>query len=107
MIIENTFTSIRDMSKTIFPWLLFSPFLPDHYENSSKIADVSVPKLIVHGRNDEIVPLKMGKELFAVAKGDKIFLPIDGAGHNDTYIIGGEAYLDAITDFISSHASGE
>ena len=107
IIIENTFTSIRDMSKTIFPWLLFSPFLPDHYENSSKIADVSVPKLIVHSRNDEIVPFKMGEELFAAAIGDKIFLPIDEAGHNDIYIIGGKAYLDAVTDFVSSHASSE
>jgi fermentation-respiration switch protein FrsA (DUF1100 family) len=107
IIIENTFTSIRDMSKTIFPWLLFSPFLPDHYDNSSKIADVSVPKLIVHSRNDEIVPFRMGEELFAAATGDKIFLPIDGAGHNDIYIIGGRAYLDAVTDFVSSHASSE
>jgi fermentation-respiration switch protein FrsA (DUF1100 family) len=107
IIIENTFTSLRDMSKTIFPWLLFSPFLPDHYENSSKISSVAVPKLIVHSRDDEIVPFKMGEELFAAAIGDKIFLPIDGAGHNDIYIIGGKAYLDAVTDFVSSHASSD
>ena len=107
MIIENTFTSIRGMSKTLFPWLLFSPFLPHHYDNIAKIADVSVPKLIVHGKNDKIVPFKMGKELFALATGNKIFLPVDGAGHNDTYVVGGKAYFDAIADFISSHTSSE
>ena len=107
MIIENTFTSIRGMSKTLFPWLLFSPFLPHHYDNITKIADVSVPKLIVHGKNDKIVPFKMGKELFALATGNKIFLPVDGAGHNDTYVVGGKAYFDAIANFTSSHTSSE
>jgi fermentation-respiration switch protein FrsA (DUF1100 family) len=103
LIIENTFTSMREMSKTIFPYSLFSPFLPHHYKNNSKIAGVSVPKLIIHGTNDEIVPLRMGKSLFESARGEKIFLPVNGAGHNDVYIIGGAAYFDAIVDFVRSN----
>lgn len=107
VIIENTFTSMRDMSKTIFPYSLFSPFLPHHYENSKKIADVSVPKLIIHGTNDKIVPLSMGKRLFEVAQGEKTFLPVDGAGHSDAYIIGGTAYFDAVVDFITSNIGSD
>jgi len=29
-----------------------------------------------------------------------LFLQIHGAGHNDTYVVGGEKYFDAIVNFI-------
>jgi fermentation-respiration switch protein FrsA (DUF1100 family) len=102
LLTESTFTSVRDMSKTIFPFFIFSPFVPRHYNNIMKISKVSVPKLIIHGRNDEIIPFDMGKELYKQAKGTKTFFPIDGAGHNDTYVAGGEKYFEAIRNFISS-----
>jgi len=101
MIIESTFTSIKDMAKTIFPFFVFSPFLPHHYNTINKIANVSIPKLVIHGDSDEIIPFSMGKKLFAQASEPKLFLPIHGAGHNDTYVVGGEKYFDAIVDFIS------
>ena len=102
LIAESTFTSIKDMSKTIFPFSIFSPFVPNHYNNSLKIENVSAPKLVIHGRNDEIVPFDMGRKLYAQAKGAKIFLQVHGAGHNDTYIVGGEEYFEAIRKFILS-----
>ena len=102
LVVESTFTSLRDMSKTTFPWSLFSPFVPNHYDSGSKIAALSVPKLIVHGKNDEIVPFWMGEKLFALAKDKKKFLAIQGAGHNDTYIVGGTAYLNELVNFISA-----
>ena len=100
IVIESTFTSLRDMSKTIFPWSLFSPFIPNHYDNGTKIATLSVPKLIVHGKNDEIVPFRIGEKLFTLAKEKKKFLAIEGAGHNDTYIVGSTAYFNEIESFI-------
>ena len=105
LVIESTFTCIKDMAKTIFPFFIFSPFLPHHYNNILKIGGVSVPKLIIHGKNDKIVPFTMGKELFEQATGEKIFLPLNGAGHNDSYIIGGEGYFELICNFISSTKS--
>ncbi len=103
LIIESTFTSTKDMAKTIFPFFIVSPFLPHHYNNIIKIGYVSAPKLIIHGNNDKIVPFTMGEKLFAKATGPKTFLPLNGAGHNDTYIIGGEGYFDALVNFISMY----
>ena len=106
LIIESTFTSTRDMSKRMFPFFVFSPFLPHHYHNSRKIRKISVPKLIIHGKNDKIVPFAMGKKLFEQSTGTKEFLPIDGAGHNDTYIIAGEPYFDSLSHFITRTPRG-
>jgi fermentation-respiration switch protein FrsA (DUF1100 family) len=41
----------------------------------------------------------MGRELFDTAKSPKYFFPIVEAGHNDTYVVGGDTYFQAITDF--------
>ena len=64
-----------------------------------KISKISVPKLIIHSEDDEIVPFSMGERLFEASKEPKYFLPITGAGHNDTYMVGGEKYLETFTYF--------
>lgn len=105
LIIESTFTSTKDMAKTIFPFFIFSPFLPHHYNNILKIVGVTIPKLIIHGEDDNIVPFSMGNKLFAQATEPKLFLPIHRAGHNDTYVVGGGDYFEAIVNFILSSTS--
>ena len=67
----------------------------------SKIAKVRAPVLIVHGDNDEIVPFWHGRRLFEAAPEPKEFYPIKGASHNDTYVVGGKAYLDALGRFLN------
>ena len=96
---ESAFTSTKDMAKTMFLFNLFSYFLPANYNNLEKIAHCSIPKLIIHGESDEIVPFSMGQKLFAAAKSPKYFFKIEKAGHNDTYFVGGEKYLQTITTF--------
>ena len=100
LILESAFTSTRDMAKTMPLFVLLSPFLPAHYNNLKKIQYITAPKLVIHGDMDEIVPFKMGERLFQEAKGPKKFYPIKGAGHNDTWIIGGKAYFEMLVKFI-------
>jgi fermentation-respiration switch protein FrsA (DUF1100 family) len=107
LIIESAFTSTRDMSKRMFPFFVFSPFVPHHYHNSRKIRKVSVPKLIIHGKNDRIVPFSMGEKLFEQSTGTKALLPIEGAGHNDAYVMGGKPYLDSLYHFLTCSPRGD
>jgi fermentation-respiration switch protein FrsA (DUF1100 family) len=99
VILESAFTSTRDMAKTMSLFFLLSPLLPPNYNNLEKMPRIHAPKLIIHGDGDEIVPFSMGERLFASATEPKHFLRIEEAGHNDTYVVGGESYLDAIEGF--------
>ena len=99
IIIEGAFTSTREIAGSMPLFRLISPFLPAHYNNLQKIGSVHVPKLIIHAERDEIVPFWMGRKLFEVAKDPKDFLPVVNAGHNDTFIAGGQEYLEAIAAF--------
>jgi hypothetical protein len=51
------------------------------------------------------VPYKLGRELFAAAVEPKTFYDIEGAGHNDTYLVGGPAYFGALDQFIQNAIS--
>jgi fermentation-respiration switch protein FrsA (DUF1100 family) len=89
------------MAKSIFLFKPFAFLLPPNYNNLKKIARVSVPKLIIHGENDEIVPFSMGQKLYDTSRAPKYFYVIKGAGHNDTYPVGGGKYFDNLAAFAS------
>jgi len=99
LITESAFTSTRDVARTITLFFPLSYLLPAHYHNLKKIGRVTVPKLIIHGRADEIIPFPMALRLFEAAKDPKYFLPLAGAGHNDTFIVGGRRYFEAFSRF--------
>jgi fermentation-respiration switch protein FrsA (DUF1100 family) len=102
LILESAFTSTKEMAKTMFLFGLFSPLLPSHFNNLKKITRVNVPKLIIHGEDDEIVPFKMGEQLHNTAQPPKYFFPIKGAGHNDTYVVGGNKYFEILSAFVKN-----
>lgn len=99
VILESAFTSTRDMAKTMPLFSLLSPLLPANYNNLEKVPRLHIPKLMIHGDRDEIVPFSMGERLFAAAPEPKEFLRLEGAGHNDTCTVGGGLYLESIERF--------
>jgi fermentation-respiration switch protein FrsA (DUF1100 family) len=99
VILESAFTSTRGMARRMGVFALVSPFIPSNYNNLAKITRLEAHKLIIHGTEDEIVPFKMGEALYEAAPEPKAFLPLYGAGHNDTYVTGGEAYFRALAGF--------
>jgi fermentation-respiration switch protein FrsA (DUF1100 family) len=59
-----------------------------------------MPLLVMHGERDEIVPFAQGRRVFDKAPEPKRFFAIPGASHNDTYVVGGEAYWRALREFL-------
>lgn len=99
VILESAFTSTRGMAKAIPLFLPVSFLLPARYNSLEKVPQIRVPKLFIHGRNDEIVPHSMGRKLFEAAVEPKFFYAVKNAGHNDTFIVGGEAYFQTFAAF--------
>jgi pimeloyl-ACP methyl ester carboxylesterase len=71
----------------------------DLFENERKLAAVSCPVLVMHGRNDEVIPFAHGEALLAAVPGVKQSLWIDGAGHNDFTEVAGPRYVQAWREF--------
>ena len=105
LVLEAPFTSVRDMARTtIFAPL--APFVRTRYESLDRISRLRMPLLVVQGDRDEVVPPVQGRRLFDAAREPKRYFAIRGAGHNDTYLVGGEAYWRTIADFVETVGRG-
>ena len=56
-----------DAAKTFYPYVPVSLLLKDKFDNKSKIKNINVPILIMHGEADQIVPFFMGKKMYEKA----------------------------------------
>ena len=98
LVLEAAFTSLADLAAEQYPFFPVRWILRTRYDNLKKIARVGCPVLIVHSREDQLIPLKHGKELFGAAAEPKCFLeikgPHNGLPHQPGYEEGLRAFLD-------------
>jgi fermentation-respiration switch protein FrsA (DUF1100 family) len=102
LVLESTFTSGKDVAHLLYPFLPVGPFMHSKFNTIDKIRTLHLPVLVMHGSHDEILPLSLGRRVFAAANDPKEFYEIPGAGHNDTFFVGGEEYFDRIERFAST-----
>lgn len=100
LILESTFTSAADMAKSSFGFLPVHLVIKTKLNSIEKIRSVQVPLLVLHGTDDRTVPFELGQRLFEAANEPKEFYSIQGADHNDTYVVGGKPYFEKLTEFI-------
>lgn len=93
LVLESTFTSVF----AVFPGVPLLPF--DKFRTENRLARVTSPVLVIHGRRDDVVPFAHGERLYARAPEPKRRLWIDEAGHNDLQLVAGRRYLDALRSF--------
>jgi fermentation-respiration switch protein FrsA (DUF1100 family) len=99
LVLEAPFTSVRDVARrTIFAPL--APFVRTRYDSLARIPRLETPLLVMQGDRDEVIPPALGRRLFDAAPEPKRYYAIPGAGHNDTYLVGGAAYWKALSDFL-------
>lgn len=103
LILEAPFLSVAAMARRYYPWIP-SFFVRLQFDNGEKIPQITVPKLIAQAEHDEVVPPSQTRRLFELAAPPKTYFLIPGAMHNDTYIAGGPAYLEAWRQFLGQVA---
>ena len=104
LILESTFTSLRDVAATLYPFFPVKRLLRFEYNTAEYLGGVNCPVLIIHSRNDEIMPFSQGQQLFEVAREPKTFLEISGT-HNEGFITSGRHYEEGLDAFISAFIS--
>ncbi|MBI5024533.1 MAG: alpha/beta hydrolase [Candidatus Omnitrophica bacterium] len=103
LIIDSSFTNAADMAKTIYPFIP-SFLLGTKLDSVSKVRAVTIPKIFIHSRADEIVPFRLGERLYQAAAQPKEFLELPGGGgHNDTPVDAREKMAREIVTFLRRH----
>jgi len=71
------------------------------FNNETKIAQVTKPTLILHGREDQLIPLRQAEQLMAACGARaKELQVIPGADHNSLFAVGGPLYFQTIKRFV-------
>ena len=101
LILESTFSSVRDLVEIAFP--ILSPFIYLRYsfDSLSKIKNISVPTLVIHSPEDGVIPFELGVKLFKGLNTEKDFLQIRGS-HNDGFMQSISSYIPSIRTFSQS-----
>jgi len=105
LIVDSGFTHAFDMAKVIFPLLpkfIFRYIISVRFDALSKIKKISTPKLIIHSKDDEIVPFKLGEALFSQAMSPKEFYITRGS-HNETIFLYEDDFILRITEFVKKY----
>ena len=101
MVLVSPFASVRDMARLTLPFPPAGWLVRNHYDNLSRIRQVKVPLLVLHGDLDDTVPISQGRKLYEAANEPKRFQVLEGARHNDTFQIAAEQYWGAIESLLA------
>ncbi len=103
LILQSTFTSIRDMARIHYPYIP-RPAVPDAYPSLRLIAGLRAPLLFLHGDRDEVIPLMYGEALFEAAPEPKTMHVFRGVAHNDVLARAGREWVDVIAGWAAQQA---
>ena len=99
LIVEGTFTSIRDVFDSMrFGWLPLGPLITQRFDSARKIARVQAPVLVVHGLRDTLIPPALGRALYERAQGPKRLVLVEGGSHYSTNAVGAAQYRVALRE---------
>lgn len=101
LIVESSFTSVPDIGQDAYPWLPVRWLTRFKHSTRDEVAKATYPVLVVHSRDDEIIPFHHGEAIYGAANEPKQFLEIRG-GHNDGHEMSATVYSDGIRDFLAS-----
>jgi fermentation-respiration switch protein FrsA (DUF1100 family) len=86
--LDAPYTSIVDVAAGAYPFLPVRPFMFDRYETMQFLPRVKAPLLVLHGEDDEIIPVAMGRAVYAAANAPKEIVTFPHAGHSDHHLYG-------------------
>lgn len=102
LIVESSFSSIQNVVNLRSQFRLFpvSFILNQRFDSISKVKNLRIPVLFIHGTDDFVVPDSMSRQLYAAAPEPKQLLIVPNAGHNDVAEVAGWRYFQTVEKFV-------
>jgi fermentation-respiration switch protein FrsA (DUF1100 family) len=107
LVLDAPYTSIVDVAAGAYPFFPVRWFLFDRYETMTYLPRVQVPLLIVHGEEDEVIPVAMGRAVYAAANAPKEIVTFPNARHSDHHLHGSSEEVHRWIDALREPAAAE
>ena len=100
LILESGFTSAPELAAQLYPFIPARHLVRFDYDTRAQLAAVTNPVLIIHSRDDEIIPFSHGEALYSAAPVAHELLVLRG-GHNDGFLVSRSEYLRGWQDYLT------
>jgi fermentation-respiration switch protein FrsA (DUF1100 family) len=97
LILESPFTSAVDIAASVYPFVPVRMLMKDQFRSDERIGKVKAPVLVMHGARDDVIPVRFGERLYAMANEPKHFVRFPAGGHEN---LDGHGALAAAKNFI-------
>ncbi len=102
LIIESSFSSALDMAHKLYPFMPVRLITRLDYPVKLYVSRLHCPLLVIHSRDDEIIPFTMAEAIYNSAAEPKSLLEIWG-DHNNGFLLSGDRYLSGLNEFIQEN----
>ncbi len=102
LIIESSFSSALDMAHKLDPFMPVRLITRLDYPVKLYVSRLHCPLLVIHSRDDEIIPFTMAEAIYNSAAEPKSLLEIWG-DHNNGFLLSGDRYLSGLNEFIQEN----
>lgn len=107
VITDAAFSSYQAMAETIAGQVGGS-LVTDEWAPKDSVKKLApLPLLIVHGTNDEVVPVAQGRQLFAAAAMPKTWFEVKGGHHGDSLVRNDGAYRKKVLEWLAEQLPDE
>ena len=102
LIVESAFTSVPDIAGELYPWLPVRWLSRLRHATRDFIKRAQCPVLVVHSRDDEIIPYHHGQAIFEAAPEPRALLTLSGT-HNDAFLRDERVYIEGLRAFLETN----
>lgn len=102
LLVQSSFTSIREMIDYTSRYGIFpvDQLLHQRFDSISKVPQLQMPVLFIHGLADTQVPASMSQALYQASPHPKQLYLVPMAGHNNVADTAGDEYLRVVQQFM-------
>ncbi len=98
VVLEGAFTGVDDRASELYPWLPIRLMIQNPFASRERIAHIDSSLLLLHARDDTIIPFAHGEHLLQTARQPKRLVALTG-GHIHPNIRDEATYLGALRAF--------
>lgn len=106
LILESTLSSARDFARSVFPLLSRLVVVRYDFDTVDSVRQVHCPVLVLHSREDEIMPFALGEKVFEAANPPRFLVELQG-DHNGGFLQSRPAYERELRVFIDRALAAE
>ncbi|MEO8033527.1 MAG: alpha/beta hydrolase, partial [Acidobacteriota bacterium] len=99
LILQSTFTNLRDLARVNFPRVPLHLFAGDVFDTLRVIRTLDIPLLVLHGTADATCPSWMAEALYEASPSPKWIRTVEGGLHKDLFFRARERMVTALREF--------